>query len=78
MFEYLNEILYDNCDMYNTVTNITNNCGSDINIAEKYCYSECIASLMVASQTCKYLFIRVGLYEGLSDILKSCSNAYLN
>ena len=78
MLEYLNEIFYDNCDMYNTVTNITDYCGKDMNIAEEYCYSECITSLIVASQTCKYLFIRAGLYDGLSDIIKTCSNTYLN
>ena len=73
MLEYLNEIMYDNCDTFNTITNITNYCGPDMGKAEEYCYSECITSLIVASQTCKYLFIRAGLYEGLMDILKSCS-----
>jgi len=74
MFEFMNEILYDNCDVYSTVTNITDYCGPDMGKAEEYCYSECITSLLVASQACKYLFIRTGLYDGLTDILNSCSD----
>ena len=73
MLENFNEQIYDDCNVYSTVTNITEYCGTDMHNAEEYCYSECITSLIVASQTCKYLFMRAGLYEGLSDILKSCS-----
>ena len=70
---YIEELLFDNCDVYNTVTNITNSCGDNMDLAENNCYPECIAALFTAAHTCKYLFIRAGLYEGLMDILKSCS-----
>ena len=78
MISFLNEMLYDNCDLYDTVTNITKNCGRDINMAENNCYPECIATLFMTAHTCKYLFIQAGLYDGLMDILKTCSNIIAN
>ena len=35
MLSFINELLYDNdnCNIYDTVTNITTNCGTDIKIA---------------------------------------------
>ena len=43
MLSFINELLYDNCDLYDTVTNITKNCGTDINMADENCYPECNA-----------------------------------
>jgi len=71
---YIQELLFDNCDIYNTVTNITSSCGNDIDLAEYNCHPECIAVLFTAANTCKYLFIQAGLYDGLTGILKSCTN----
>jgi hypothetical protein len=78
MISFLNEMMYDNCNIYDTVTNITTNCGTDINMADNNCYPECIATLFMTAHTCKYLFIRAGLYDGLMDILKTCSNIVAN
>jgi len=52
----INELLYDNCNIYDTVLNITKNCGTDIITAEENCYPECVATLFMVTQTCKYLF----------------------
>jgi len=70
----INELLYDNCNIYDTVLNITKNCGTDIITAEENCYPECVATLFMVTQTCKYLFARAGIYDGVLDILKTCSN----
>jgi hypothetical protein len=78
MISFLNEMMYDNCNIYDTVTNITKNCGTDINMADNNCYPECIATLLMTAHTCKHLFIRAGLYDGLMDILKTCSNIVAN
>ena len=72
MLNYLNELIYDNCDIYNTVSNITTTCGTNMMYAEEKCYPECIAALLTAAHTCKYFFIRSHLYDNLMDILKQC------
>ena len=33
-----------------------------------------LATLFMVTQTCKYLFVRAGIYDGVLDILKTCSN----
>ena len=71
---FINELLYDNCDVYNTVTNITDSCGTVLQTAEDNCLPECVAALFTAAHTCKYLFIRAGIYDNLLEILKQCSN----
>jgi len=43
-------------------------------MANENCYPECIATLFVTAHTCKYLFVQAGLYDGLIEILKTCSN----
>ena len=72
MLNYINEIIYDNCDIYNTVTNITTTCGTNMAYTEEKCYPECIIALLTAANTCKFFFIRAGLYDGLTDIIKTC------
>mgnify|MGYP004405723499 FL=1 len=39
---------------------------------EEKCYPECIIALLTAANTCKYFFMRAGLYDGLTDIIKTC------
>ena len=75
---YIEELLFDNCDVYDTVSNITTDCGNNMDIAENNCYPECVSALFVAAHTCKYLFIRAGLYDGLTELLNSCSNILSN
>ena len=73
---YIEQFLFDNCDVYNTVSNITTQCGNNIDIAEQYCSPECVAALFTAYNSCQYLFIKAGLYDGLTEILKSCSTIF--
>ena len=75
---YIEELLYDNCNMYDTVSNITEYCGNNHILAEEICYPECVVALFTAAHTCKYVFVRAGIYDGLIDILKSCSNIIAN
>ena len=71
-----NELIFDNCDHYNTVLNITTYCGTDLQIVEDNCSPECIASLFTAAHTCQYLFIRAGLYDNVMSILSSCTKIF--
>ena len=68
--------LFDNCDQYNTVLNITTYCGRDLQIAENNCSPECIASLFTAVHTCRYLFIRAGLFDNVVNILNICNTIF--
>jgi hypothetical protein len=78
MLEYIKEVFYDNCDIYNTVNNISSTCGNSMVYTEHTCYPECMAALLTVTHTCKYLFIRAGLYAGVIDILKSCGELASN
>ena len=65
---------YEICDIYNAVTNITDNCeinvmGTDVSTP---CVPLCVASMYYAVNHCSYIFSQSELLDKLLKLLKKC------